>query len=271
MRTRVWFKRLALVSALAAGSVVFALVLSRTSVGAAATWQRLASPGRLSSAHAFLESNCAACHTPVAGVEATNCIACHANDARLLQRQPTAFHSDVASCRECHHEHQGNGRPTMAMDHAALAAIGLRLLGDGHTPDAERARRLKQILNWMSQSASDAGARPSGHFRITPLEATLNCVACHGTKDHHFGLFGQDCAQCHATVQWKIPEFRHPSPNSQDCAQCHQAPPSHYMEHFKMISSKVACQPNARVDQCYLCHQTTAWNDIKGVGWYKHH
>jgi hypothetical protein len=38
-----------------------------------------------------------------------------------------------------------------------------------------------------------------------------------------------------------------------------------------MVSMKVAGKPHARVDQCYQCHQTTAWNDIKGVGWYKHH
>jgi hypothetical protein len=72
-------------------------------------------------------------------------------------------------------------------------------------------------------------------------------------------------------MQWAIPEFRHPSPRSTDCAQCHQAPPSHYMEHFHMVSMKVAGKPHARVDQCYQCHQTTAWNDVKGVGWYKHH
>jgi hypothetical protein len=38
-----------------------------------------------------------------------------------------------------------------------------------------------------------------------------------------------------------------------------------------MISMTVAGQPHARVEQCFLCHQTTAWNDIKRVGWYKHH
>jgi hypothetical protein len=39
----------------------------------------------------------------------------------------------------------------------------------------------------------------------------------------------------------------------------------------QMVSMMVASQPHARVDQCFLCHQTDAWNDIKGVGWYKHH
>lgn len=32
-----------------------------------------------------------------------------------------------------------------------------------------------------------------------------------------------------------------------------------------------AGQHHARVEQCYLCHQTDARNDIRGVGWYKHH
>ncbi len=43
------------------------------------------------------------------------------------------------------------------------------------------------------------------------------------------------------------------------------------MGHFQMVSKRVAGQPHADVRQCFLCHQTTAWNDIKGVGWYKHH
>ncbi len=36
-------------------------------------------------------------------------------------------------------------------------------------------------------------------------------------------------------------------------------------------SKKVAGQPHALVNQCYLCHQTTAWNDIKRVGWFQCH
>jgi hypothetical protein len=150
----------------------------------------------------------------------------------LLQRQPTAFHAEIGSCRECHAEHQGVGRRSTVMDHDALAQI---------------ARR-------REVSRGD-----------------LDCAACHSRKDHHFGLFGRDCAGCHGTDKWTIPAFRHPPPGSTDCAQCHQAPPSHYMGHFHMVSARVAGKPHARVNQCYQCHQTTSWNDIKGVGWYKHH
>lgn len=252
---------------LVAGSVWFGwvMLLRRADILRPATWEAMASPGPLSSAHAFLASNCAGCHTPNKVVEAQKCIACHANDQYLLQRQPTAFHADVRSCAECHVEHQGtNGRPTQ-MDHAILARLGLRALVDGKT-DAAR----NQIISWAG-AHSDNAALPPGHPTGTPAEAALSCIACHTNQDRHRGLFGTDCIQCHTTTAWSVPEFRHPAPTSTSCAQCHQAPPSHYMMHFQMVSMRVAGQEHANVDQCFLCHQTTAWNDIKGVGWYKHH
>ncbi|NOY41466.1 MAG: cytochrome c3 family protein [Planctomycetes bacterium] len=228
-----------------------------------ATWQRMTEPGALSAAHTHLKNNCAACHTSVRGVETSKCIVCHANNESILQRQPTAFHASISSCTECHLEHEGiDNRPTN-MDHEALAKIGLRQL-NSDTADSENEILRQEILMWTEHRAAP-------HRRITTTEATLNCWACHANDDRHFKLFGQDCAQCHATDRWTLPEFRHPSSNSMDCAQCHQAPPSHYMMHFKMISARVAGKPHARVDQCTQCHQTTSWNDIKGAGWYKHH
>ena len=35
--------------------------------------------------------------------------------------------------------------------------------------------------------------------------------------------------------------------------------------HFSMTSLPFARRPNAKVNQCYLCHRTTSWNGIKGV------
>jgi hypothetical protein len=263
-------KLLIVLAGLAGAAIVLVILVRNTSLGEAVTWQRQASPGRLSTSHAFLENNCAACHTSVRGVEAANCTGCHANNESLLQRQPTAFHADVGSCRECHPEHRGGKRLPSLMGHPALAKIGLRQLAEKGGADTEEALLHKQLLAWISRQES--GGEPTiPHEYIAPLEATLNCATCHANKDRHFKLFGQDCAQCHATTQWTIPEFRHPSPRSKDCAQCHQAPPSHYMEHFHMVSMKVAGKPRTQVNQCYLCHQTTAWNDIKGVGFYKHH
>ena len=242
----------------------------RTDVFGAAAWERMASPGVLSHAHAFLEHDCAACHTAGKAVEASSCIACHASDESLLKRQPTAFHAIVSSCVECHREHRGIDRRPTDMDHAALAEIGFRQLKVDRSADGENARVRNELFDWIGKH-QPAGHGSEGHSSLAPQEAVLNCASCHSNKDRHVKLFGQDCVQCHGTTKWTIPEFRHPSSKSMDCVQCHQAPPSHFMMHFNMVSARVAGKPKATVNQCYQCHQTTAWNDIKGVGWYKHH
>lgn len=229
----------------------------------ASTWQRMTEPGGLSEAHAHLSGNCAACHTAVTGLKPAKCIVCHANDESILQRQPTSFHAGVTGCRECHPEHLGSDvRPTQ-MDHEAVVRLGLRQLRKGD-PSEQSTLFASQL-----QSHAEHGTPP--HEHITASEAVLNCSTCHSNDDRHFALFGQDCAQCHGTEKWTLPEFQHPAAQSTDCAHCHQAPPSHYMNHFQMISRKVAGKSHARVDQCFLCHQTTSWNDILGVGMYKHH
>lgn len=221
-------------------------------------WQSMVNPGPLSAKHQFLASNCEACHTPHQGIVADRCIACHANNQSLLATQPTAFHANIGDCRGCHIEHQGSGsvgeRPIL-MDHGVLAALGVR------------ARPLPPGISLDSL--------PVEHPRIRPEETLLDCNACHANQDPHRTLFGTNCASCHATTTsqggWSILEFRHPSALSTDCNQCHQAPPSHSMMHFNMVSMQVARVEIADVSQCFLCHQTNAWNDIRGVGWYKHH
>ena len=228
-------------------------------------WQQQVSPGPLSQAHASLERNCAACHTPLQSADATKCVGCHVNNTALLQRQPTAFHAVVADCSRCHLEHQDVSPRPVSMDHVALAAIGFNVVRkNAENPSNSR------LLAWVRQHERGTETAPT-HPEVTSIEAALDCASCHSIKDRHQGYFGGDCASCHRTVAWTIPQFQHPSPRSVECVQCHQPPPSHYMMHFTMVSRSVAKQPDARVDQCFLCHQTTAWNDIRGAGWYKHH
>lgn len=267
-------------------------------------WYQAVAPGALSQSHASLSNNCVACHTQVKGVEAGKCIACHADNLVLLQRQPTAFHANVQTCTGCHVEHQGTVRMPTTMDHALLAQVGhnqlkaaseeglglqdiqtaVKLLDKFPRDVAQEplasSRNREMVKNGASDSSSEtktaakspsAHILPVNHLGLSANESMLNCVSCHATKDRHQGNFGTNCVQCHTTNQWTVSEFRHPSPRSTNCAQCHKAPPSHNMMHFTMMSAPIARQPNAKVNQCYLCHQTTSWNDIKGVGWIKHH
>lgn len=235
--------------------------------------QRFVRPGSLSPRHAYLANRCASCHETAVGVTVAKCTACHANAERLLGRQPTAFHASIRECATCHVEHQSTNIRPIAMDHVELAKIGARTLARVSRTDAGSAATLKSLETWLR-------IRIPGQLDERTAREALNCAGCHLTKDRHLGLFGKDCAQCHATTSWRIAEFQHPSPSSFDCAQCHQAPPSHYMMHFDMISKKISGQDDAQVadccgpahvTQCYRCHQTTSWNDIRGVGYYKHH
>ncbi len=226
--------------------------------------RQLVSPGPLSPRHATLSNQCSACHEPAVGVTVAKCTSCHANAERLLGRQPTAFHASVQECSACHIEHQAAGARPVVMDHLALARVGARTLASASQSDPDSAATLQSLETWLrirSPEQFDAG---------TAREA-LHCAGCHDSKDPHFKRFGNDCAQCHAFASWVVPGYQHPSPSSRDCVQCHQPPPSHLMGHFAMVSQRVSGKEGARVDQCFECHNTTSWNDIVGVGLYKHH
>ena len=217
----------------------------------------MSNPGYLSSGHQKLEGGCAACHSPFHGQDSTKCIACHANGRAVLERQPTAFHATIRRCNGCHVEHAGKTASITRMDHVALAVELAREAnasgnGDGSPPSAQRRTQTR------GASASE-------------LERGLDCNRCHANQDKHRGLFGGDCAECHGTSGWRVSGYRHPSQGSRECAQCHLAPPSHHMMHFHMVSEMVVGLEHVDVRRCFLCHQTTAWNDIRGVGWYKHH
>ncbi len=234
-------------------------------------WQKLTLPGELSNAHAFLETDCSECHTAVSGVKDSTCISCHANDESLLQRQPTAFHSSIQNCVKCHAEHQGRSTSTTVMDHEILAEVGLGLLRDDKNDDPEYRKEGKKLFEYL-KSINQAGLNGSDTANeLSASESVLNCGVCHSNEDPHRTYFGDDCTECHSAKAWTIPSFQHPSPSNKECAQCHAAPPSHYMMHFKMISAKVAGRPHAKVNECFECHETTSWNDIRDVGWYKHH
>ena len=234
-------------------------------------WWDSVQPGKLSKHHSNLENNCNECHTSYRGVVRENCVTCHAAQTEILKKQNTAFHSSITSCTGCHFEHQGGDASITKMDHTHLALVATEMLKQGSSGAESAGFGVTSIFQ---------AARKDFHGTDTVLEKTLSCAYCHSNQDRHRTLFGSDCSTCHDTTKWTIAAFRHPLPTSRDCSQCHQAPPSHYMMHFEMVSKRVAsqgadpssgCCASAQVNQCYLCHQTTSWNDIKGIGWYKHH
>lgn len=43
------------------------------------------------------------------------------------------------------------------------------------------------------------------------------------------------------------------------------------MMHFEMMDKTITGEKSARVEQCFACHQTDSFNNIKGVGMVKVH
>lgn len=213
-------------------------------------WRGLVNPGPLSEAHQFTAGECETCHTPHQGVEARNCVTCHAATS-FGDKQSTRFHAAAQECTACHVEHDG-GASIVRMDHAALLTPAL-WQGPAATPLAPPAQR-----------------PPGGHPRLPDNVDALDCASCHSNRDPHLGYFGPQCSDCHAVTSWSIAEFRHPSVNSRECAQCHKPPPSHRMMHFEMVSQAYAGE-KASVEQCFACHTTDDWNNIRDRGWYDHH
>lgn len=258
-------KQSALWVALIASLVIAASLAVAHFTPASSALRKVVSPGPLSPRHEYLADRCTSCHEATFGVTVTNCTACHATNERLLGRQPTAFHASIRECAACHVEHQRASIRPLVMDHVELARVGGRTLARAASrQDADSAATLKSLETWFSIRSPD-------QIEATSAREALDCAGCHDRRDPHFERFGKDCAQCHGLDSWIVPGYQHPSPQSRECVQCHKPPPSHVMEHFSMISQRVAGKERASVDQCFECHLTTSWNDIAGVGFYKHH
>lgn len=213
-------------------------------------------PAPLSTKHAFLQGQCSSCHTPFSGIDDAQCASCHSADIRNLATKPaSAFHTQAVQCTGCHSEHLG--RPALAvMNHRVLTQANA--FGDRAAPSDLRARLMAYL--------GDAGLSMA-----VETQAALRCASCHSVVDRHRAQFGTGCSDCHSLDTWKIAGFRHPSSTSGFCFECHLAPPSHTMMHFEMVSKTVSRQPHAQLEQCGVCHQTDSWNNIRGVGYYKHH
>lgn len=231
-------------------AVLVPLTVYRSGSTALPVWRATASPGPLSAAHAFLGSQCEACHTPDRGIEAASCFTCHGKDISNMREKPSvAFHTTIDDCRGCHMEHQGGLRPTK-MDHGVLLRIGLN-----SQPGTRRPGTWRTITQDLASSFG--GTAPKG------VAQHLTCIDCHGDRDLHHGFFGPACAACHGTEAWGIAGYAHPPATSTACAQCHQAPASHYSGHFFGMSMMAG---GARVEQCYVCHKTSSWRDRKAGG-----
>ena len=172
-----------------------------------------------------------------------------------------AAHASLSGdCRACHVPF----RPVADAKCLGCHARNLGLLGRRDTAFHAGARRCAACH--VEHQGRTARISTMQHNLIDP---SVTCAGCH--VDRHQTLLGDRCADCHQVTEWKVAGFRHPSPASRLCVECHRAPPSHFMMHFAMVDRTITGLRDATVEQCWRCHTTDHWNNIVGVGMYKHH
>lgn len=195
------------------------------------------SPGDLIPAHAALQEDCFACHTPFRGATADRCIACHAVadigrrtskgvPITARARRP-AFHQALVeqNCLACHSDHPAPAltrRPPKPFDHGLLAATMRGACQSCHRPPADAQHRGSNLP--CAQCHKTSGWTPSSfdHRRYFPLggDHAVACVTCHVGGDYRrYSCFG-----CHEHERGRmIAKHREEGiANIDNCVRCHR-------------------------------------------------
>ena len=199
------------------------------------------SPGKLIPGHAKLETDCFACHAPLAGAESERCITCHkpADIGRLTTTglpvvkplTSTPFHQKLVNddCVACHSDHAGvkRFRPTGHFNHKLLQkATRDECLGCHKSP---KDSLHQQITGNCSQCHSQEKWTPAtfDHFKYFELDRDHNakCVTCHERNDYS----RYTCYGCHEHSPQKI-RREHIEEGIRDfdnCVECHRNADEH--------------------------------------------
>ena len=203
------------------GMVVMAalFLLLEVGSGGGALWEA----GRLSSAHAMLDDDCAACHDTSETVSAEKCVACHEPfgdvpgrfgfEAHYVyasgDRTRAVAHEGEVECAACHVEHQGRRTDLRTTFSDRQCASCHDIGGLGRHPE----------FDFAAEALADDAGLAFAHIRHvdfvleerglgTPQDA---CLACHAPEADGRGFrpiaFDAACGGCHLTGDDESPEL----------------------------------------------------------------
>lgn len=79
-------------------------------------WESWVLLGELSAVHGFLQTDCAACHTAVQGVDEAKCTACYADNQALLERQDPLGRENKQSVSTQDRQHEKIAAPAFTFE-----------------------------------------------------------------------------------------------------------------------------------------------------------
>lgn len=213
--------------------VVLAAIVALTFVDP----HRMVSPGDLRPAHATLQQDCFACHTPFRGVSSAKCVSCHAVadiGRRTTRGAPldrpsrlAPFHQLLTrqDCMACHTDHP---RPRLTrnlghpFDHSLFAAETRARCSTCHQAPDDALHRGADLPCGQCHNArawKPATFEHSAHFSLAPPHDTA-CATCHvGGAYRTYTCYG-----CHEHQKARIEaEHReHGIRDIENCVRCHR-------------------------------------------------
>ena len=152
-------------------------------------------PGRLAAAHAGLEADCAACHTPFASVRGG-----HAFDARCAGCHSDAPHhtaaADPPGCSACHHEHRG--RETSLARVADRQCIRCHADLKNHMAGGAAAR-FENVSGFDPERHPEFAFRREKRADPGALKFNHRLHMAPGLRGGEGGAVQLDCGACHRT------------------------------------------------------------------------
>jgi hypothetical protein len=184
----------------------------------------MVSPGALVEEHAYLATDCFACHAPWRGASSQRCVSCHGlpdiglrttKGAALPQSGvKTAFHQELIEqdCMACHSDHAGpklTQRSRKPFSHALLRIEVQQRCVACHARPADRIHKDLTIGCAQCHSAQRWKPATFDHALLTKAQQA-GCDGCHKAPADalHRQLRG-NCAQCHTQDRWKPATFDH--------------------------------------------------------------
>ena len=215
-------------------SLVLAAILSLSIIRP----HQMVSPGDLIPAHAALQDDCFACHSPLKGASAARCISCHVvADIGLRTTKGaaippsvlrSAFHQALIEpdCMACHGDHPGMMLPkatSVRFDHALLKADARARCQSCHRApgdDLHRGQNLPCANCHQPPRSKPATFVHDRYFRLD-RDHNASCATCHpGGNYKRYTCYG-----CHEHDPARIlAEHREEGiRNIDNCVRCHRS------------------------------------------------
>lgn len=201
----------------------------------------MVSPGHLTPAHASLEKDCFACHSPFRGTDSGRCQSCHeiskigkfTTAGKPLEKSASqvAFHQSLksADCTGCHSDHAGvrRFRTAVSFDHGLLADGVRTQCQSCHQPPQNALH--KNIDASCNQCHRQDKWKPAtfdhSKYFLLDRDHDVECTTCHIKSDFsQYTCFG--CHE-HTPAGIRAEHWEEGIRDFDNCAECHKSANEH--------------------------------------------